>query len=104
VDDLLTQLVQRRRGTGTGWLFPGAVAGWPFNAEQLSRRLNAIGVRVRAARNATMIDLAGDVLAVVLSRLLGLHVRTTTDWVRIAGASGAEYAGEVCRRETFRKL
>lgn len=104
VDDLLTQLVQRRRGTGTGWLFPGAVAGQPFNAEQLTRRLNAIGVRVRAARNTTMIDLAGDVPAVVLSHLLGLHVRTTTDWVRIAGAPRAEYAADISQRETSRKL
>jgi len=106
VDGLLTQLVhQRRVDTATSvWLFPGAVAGRPFNAEQLSRRLNAIGVRVRAARNTAMLDLAGDVPAVVLSHLLGLHVRTTTDWVRVAGASGAEYAADVSRRDTSRQL
>ncbi|GIM90159.1 hypothetical protein [Paractinoplanes toevensis] len=103
VDDLLTELVRQRRTDTPGavWLFPGAVAGRPFSADQLSRRLNAIGVRVRAARNTAMLDLAGDVPAVVLSHLLGLHVRTTTDWVRLAGATGAEYAAEVSRREPF---
>jgi hypothetical protein len=97
--DLLTQLVQQRRVDTTAvWLFPGALAGRPFNAEQLSRRLNAIGIRVRAARNTAMLGLAGEVPAVVLSHLLGLHVRTMSDWVRIAGTTGAEYAVELSRR------
>jgi L-alanine-DL-glutamate epimerase-like enolase superfamily enzyme len=65
----------------------------------MTRRLNAIGVRIRAARNTTMIDLAADVPAVVLSQLLGLHVRTTTDWVRIAGTPGAGYAADISKRQ-----
>src|SRR5439155_9498065 len=107
VDDLVAQLAHQRRdkhahGAKT-WLFPGAVAGQPLSAEQLTHRLNALGVRIRPARNTTLMDLASDVPAVVLSHLLGLDVRTTTDWVRIAGAPGAEYAAEVSRREAFRK-
>jgi hypothetical protein len=36
VDDLLAQLVQRRRVdlSKTVWLFPGAVAGRPFTVDQ----------------------------------------------------------------------
>jgi L-alanine-DL-glutamate epimerase-like enolase superfamily enzyme len=97
----LIQLVRQRRAepAGADWLFPGAVAGRPLNVEQMTRRLNTIGVQVRAARNTTMMDLAGDVPAVVLSQLLGLHVRTTTDWARVAGTPGAEYAADVSRRK-----
>ncbi|AEB42671.1 hypothetical protein [Micromonospora maris] len=74
-------LMETSKG-GNTWLFSGAVPGQPFSAEQLTHRLNALGIRIRAARNTTLIDLASEVPAVVLSQLLGLHVRTTTDWAR----------------------
>jgi hypothetical protein len=50
-----------------------------------------------------MLDLAGDVPAVVLSHLLGLHIHTTTDWERLAGARGADYAADLSRREGIRQ-
>lgn len=106
VDELVRRLVERtsdRPAGVTHWLFPGGIPGRHRSAEALVGRLNALDIQVRPARNTTMRDLAGDVPAAVLSHLLGLHVRTTTDWVQQARAGGADYAAEVARRGEFRK-
>ncbi|MFD8897548.1 hypothetical protein [Streptomyces ardesiacus] len=50
------------------------------------------------ARNATLMDLASELLPVVLSRLLGFHQNTADAWQREATGFGAEYAADLtCR-------
>ncbi|MGW7131315.1 hypothetical protein ACWGIA_23675 [Streptomyces bobili] len=38
------------------------------------RKLTALGIRARPARNTTLMELSAELPAVVLSRLLGLHI------------------------------
>ncbi|WP_405112675.1 hypothetical protein OG559_04240 [Micromonospora sp. NBC_01405] len=60
--------------------------------------MKALGVHARPARNTTMIDLAGDLPAVVLSQLLDLHLSTATRWTAAAGSPAADYAADLLRR------
>ncbi|MBW4716696.1 site-specific integrase [Saccharothrix obliqua] len=79
------------------WLFPGA-PGRPLSTGRLRDRLAHIGVRARAGRNATLMDLAGQLPAAVLSKLLGIHISTAVHWTNHASARDAAYAAEVSRR------
>lgn len=76
------------------WLFPGGRAGHPISSSHLSKRLAAIGVDVRAARNGAMLQLAGEVPAVVLADLLSISVNTAVKWVRVASGDWSNYAAD----------
>ena len=65
---------------------------------RLMRRLNDIGLPIRAGRGTALMDLAGQLPATVLSRLLGLHINTATAWSQEAGNTRPGYAAEVARR------
>jgi hypothetical protein len=109
LDELVVGLVQKRHGHAaigrTGehpWLFPGGTAGQPISSRQLMRRLQTVDIRSRPARNTTLMDLAAELPAVVLSRLLGIHINSATRWTREAGTPMSDYAAEVSRRPTRR--
>ena len=59
---------------------------------QLMTRLKVYGIRARPARNTALMDLANQLPTTVISRLLGLHIRTATRWSAEAGHSRADYA------------
>ena len=61
-------------------------------------RLQAFGVRARAGRNTTLMDLAAQLPTVVLSKLLGIGINTATSWTQRA-QTGAAYAAEVALRQ-----
>lgn len=99
---LLRELARDRRGYASvghsdanPWLFPG---GRPITARQLTIRLNKIGVRPRAGRTTALMDLAGGLPTVVLSRLLGISIKSATAWSQAAGNTRPGYAAEVARR------
>jgi uncharacterized protein YidB (DUF937 family) len=56
------------------WLFPGGQPGRPISAEQLTDRLRQIGIRSGQARSAALFQLATDLPAAVLARMLGIHI------------------------------
>lgn len=96
---LVGQLPQRRwRGSSAylsdphQWLFPGGRAGFPISSAQLSRRLARVGVEVRAARNAALLQLAGEVPPIVLADLLGISINAAVKWVRVASGDWSNYA------------
>lgn len=96
---LVTQLPQHRfEGPSaqlshpTPWLFPGRRAGHPMTPAQLCERFNAIGIDMRASRNAALLQLASEVPASVLADLLNISVTTATKWVRVAGGDWGRYA------------
>jgi hypothetical protein len=78
-------------------LFPGT-PGRPLSTGRLQDRLARAGVQARAGRNATLLDLAGQLPAAVPSKLLGIHISTAVHWTNHAGARDAAYAAEVGRR------
>jgi hypothetical protein len=105
LDALVLELVQQRHGYSTlgrsddhPWLFPGTAGGQPISSRQLMRELTALGIKARPARNTTLMDLSAELPAVVLSRLLGLHISRAEKWTKEAGSTRADYAAEFSRR------
>lgn len=105
LDELVRRLVQRRHGHSavrlaneTSWLLPGAYAGRPMAAAHLSRRLKQIGIRPRAARHTALMDIAADLPAAVVSRLLGFAQNTADQWHRESQGFSPEYAADLTHR------
>lgn len=105
LDELIRVLLARRHGHSVigrtdrhPWLFPGGQAGQPMSARHAMRHLHAVGVRARPARNTTLMELAAELPAVVLSRLLGLHIGSATNWTQGTTGNRAAYAARLARR------
>ncbi|MFI5982090.1 hypothetical protein ACIBEA_14545 [Streptomyces sp. NPDC051555] len=105
LDDLIRQLVDRRQGHAAArpaeeskWLFPGGLVGRPLSPAHLSKRLKAAGVRPRLARNTALMDIASELPAAVVSRLLGVHQNTADAWRLESEGPGAAYAADLIRR------
>lgn len=62
-------------------------------------RLTGVGIRARPARNTTSMELAAELPAAVLSRLLGLNIDRAEKWTKEAGSTRAEYAAELSSAE-----
>lgn len=94
----LISVLAADRTAGCPWLFPGGPAGQHLSAQQLMRRLRRLGIRAKPARNTAMMNLAAELPAIVLSRLLGLHPATASKWTGEAGAPRSAYAAHLARR------
>ncbi|MCX4758790.1 hypothetical protein [Kitasatospora purpeofusca] len=105
LDELIRQLAERRNGRAATvpleepkWLFHSTYPGQSIDPHTLGRRLKAIGVSPQLARHAALMDIASELPAVVISRLLGFHQTTGDNWAREGQGFGADYAAEVSRR------
>jgi hypothetical protein len=105
LDALVLQVAATRRGhaaigdQGTSpWLFPGGQPGRPISAYQLAERLRQIGIRSAQSRSAALFQLATDLPAAVLARMLGIHITVAVAWQRASAGDWAVYAAEVSRR------
>jgi hypothetical protein len=74
-----------------GWLFPGRHPGQPISAGGMRRRLHRHGFAIRAARNAALISLAGDLPPAVLAELLGISLSNAVQWARRAARDWTPY-------------
>jgi hypothetical protein len=84
------------------WLFSGARRGQPASPRTLLRSLTALGVPATISRNTALMELAGEMPAAVISRLLGIHLQRATAWTQDAGNTRPAYAGEIARRNGAR--
>lgn len=105
VADLAVKLTTDRRGHATTaadaaspWLFPGGQPGRPVSAGQLQQRLKALGVGSRQAKNTALFQLAGELPAALLARLLGIGISAAVAWQRISSGDWMAYAAEISRR------
>jgi hypothetical protein len=103
--DLVRQLLATRRGhasigkrASSRWLFPGGRPGQPISSFQLTERLRQIGLRPGQARSTALFQLAGELPAAILARLLGIHISVAVKWQRVASGDWTNYAAEVSRR------
>jgi uncharacterized protein YidB (DUF937 family) len=103
--DLVLQLAATRRGhaalgdDGTSaWLFPGGRPGQPISAFQLTERLRQIGIHCGQARSAALFQLATDLPATVLARMLGIHISVAVAWQRASSGDWTSYAASYSRR------
>lgn len=102
---LIRQLVGSRRGharigsgDGSPWLFPGGRPGQPISSDRLAERLRQIDLQPGQARSTALFELAGELPAAILARLLGIHISVAVKWQRAAGGDWTNYAAEVSRR------
>jgi hypothetical protein len=104
IDTLVLQLTAKPRGKsalgnshGHPWLFPGGAPGHPLTPAALGARLKRIGIEPEPHRQTALFDLAGQMPASVLSRLVGIAIETADRWTRQAGIRGS-YAAIASRR------
>ncbi len=102
---LALELMSEPRGHATiaaggpsPWLFPGGRPGRPISAEHLRQRLKALGIQPRQARNTALFQLATELPAALLARLLGIDISVAVAWQRISSGDWTTYAAEVSRR------
>ena len=103
--NLVLDLVVHRRGHATigdqgnsPWLFPGGQPGRPISVSQLGQRLHHIGIRPSQARTAALFQLATELPAALLARMLGIHISVAAAWQRAAAGDWTTYAADVSAR------
>jgi hypothetical protein len=77
---------------------PSGVGRIVKDAWRASRRRCAIGVPPQLARHASLMDIASELPAFVISRLLGFHQSTGDNRTRESQGFRGDYAAEVSRR------
>lgn len=103
--ELVRQVITTRRGhaaigeQGTSpWLFPGGQPGRPISTYQLTERLRQLGIYSGQSRSTALFQLATDLPAAVLARMLGIHIAVAVAWQRASSGDWASYAAEISRR------
>lgn len=103
--ELLLGLLASRKGhavlgdTGTApWLFPGGQPGRPMSASRITERLRDLGIHAGPARTAALLQLAAELPAAVIARLLGLHIKVAVEWQRASSGDWVDYAADYSRR------
>ena len=107
--DLVGCLVASRHGhaslgeTRTSpWLFPGGQPGRPISAARLTERLRDLGIHAGPARTAALMQLATELPAAVIARMLGLHIKVAVEWQQAASGDWTGYAADYSRSDTGR--
>jgi len=67
-------------------------------AFQLAQRLRQLGLSPAQSRSTALFQLATELPAVVLARILGIHIAVAVAWRRASAGDWAQYSGEVSRR------
>ena len=105
LDALILQLAASRRGHAAiggqddpPWLFPGGQPGRPISASRMTERLRQLGIRSGQARSAALFQLATDLPAALLARMLGIHIAVAVAWQRASAGDWAAYAADISRR------
>ncbi|MHB8342338.1 MAG: hypothetical protein ACYDB7_14395, partial [Mycobacteriales bacterium] len=103
--DLTRELLDGKRGHATTgaagpspWLFPGGQPGRPITATHLGQRLKDLGIKPGQARSTALFQLATELPAALLARLLGIHVDVAVAWQRASSGDWMTYAAAVSRR------
>jgi hypothetical protein len=109
LDDLVSRLVASRHGhaslgkTGTSpWLFPGGQPGRPISASRLAERLRDLGIYAGTARTAALMQLATELPAGVIAKMLGLHIKVAVEWQKAASGDWTGYAADYSRDDPGR--
>jgi hypothetical protein len=102
---LSRDLVATRHGHATTgvhgtsrWLFPGGQPGRPVSADRLGERLRLLGIRPGQARSTALFQLATEIPAAVLARMLGIHIKVAVQWQHVSAGDWTSYAADVSRR------
>lgn len=103
--DLVHKVITTKRGHAaigdpgnSQWLFPGGQPGRPISSYQLGERLRQLGVHPGQSRSTALFQLATDLPAALLTRMLGIHITVAVAWQRAAAGDWTTYAAEISRR------
>jgi hypothetical protein len=80
------------------WLFPGGRPGHPISAGRMTERLRQLGIRCGQARSAALFQLATELPAALLARMLGIHIVGAVAWQRACAGDWTTYAAHLARR------
>jgi hypothetical protein len=102
---LVRDLADTRRGhavigasDSSPWLFPGGQPGRPISAAQLTERLRELGLNPARSRSTALFQLATELPAAILARMLGIHISVAAAWQRASAGDWTTYAADVSRR------
>jgi hypothetical protein len=105
---LALAVVANRRGKAavgdpgaSPWLFPGGQPGRPISPYALTERFRQLGLQPARDRSTALFQLATDLPAAVLARILGIHITFAVAWQRASAGDWTDYAAEISRR-TYR--
>jgi hypothetical protein len=103
--DLVRHVAATRRGHAalgqvdtSRWLFPGGQPGRPISSYQLGERLRRLGLQAGQSRSTALFQLATDLPAALLARMLGIHITVAVAWQRASAGDWTSYAAEISRR------
>ncbi|MGH9258489.1 MAG: hypothetical protein ACRD08_01130 [Acidimicrobiales bacterium] len=106
VAGLARQLVTDHRGHARigeqrhpPWLFPGGRPGQPISSYRLTERLRQTGLQPGQARSTALFQLASELPAAILARLLGIHISVAVKWQRASSGDWTNYAAQISRRD-----
>lgn len=102
---LTRSLVAARRGHATigehgtsPWLFPGGHPGRPVSTDRLGERLRQLGLRPGVARSTALLQLATELPAAALARMLGINIKVAVAWQHASAGDWTNYAADISRR------
>ncbi len=85
------------------WLFPGGQPGRPISAFGLGERLRRLNIQPGQSRSTALFQLATELPAALLARMLGIHISVAVAWQRSSAGDWTAYAADYSRRrETAR--
>ena len=70
----------------------------PISPYRLSERLHQIGVHPGPARSTALFQLATELPATILARMLGIHIKVAVAWQQASSGDWMTYAADVSRR------
>ena len=102
---LVLHLIITRHGHATTgdqgtsrWLLPGGRPGQPVSPCRPSERLHRIRHPTRPAHFTALFQLATELPAAILARMLGIHIDVAVAWQRASAGDWMTYAADVSRR------
>lgn len=69
-----------------------------MSASHLAKRLRQLGLRSGEARSTALFQLATELPAALLTRLLGIHISVAVTWQRASSGDWTSYAADYSRR------
>lgn len=102
VGELVLQLLADRRSATKpdeeAWLYPAKRLGQPLSPRDLLGRLRTLDISPTLGRNTALMEMAAELPAALLARMLGISVDRATRWAHDAGNTRPGYAAELARR------
>ena len=80
------------------WLLPGGRPGQPISSYRLAERLHQIGIHPGPARSTALFQLATELPAAILARMLGIHIKVAVQWQQLSAGDWTSYAADISRR------